>query len=82
MATLTLQWAKPIGLPDGPLSFQELFSLDEDFLAFVPKPVKAVLLLFPTAGALQQAREAEENDPELKFKGSDVWWIKQTVSRE
>lgn len=48
-------------------------------LAFVPKPVKAVLLLFPSRGALAEAREKEEKDGQGKFEG-DIWWIKQTAS--
>jgi hypothetical protein len=72
------KWSNPIGLPSGPLSFQDLFSLDPEFLQFIPKPVKAVLLLFPCRGELAEARKKEE-DGEGKFTG-DVWWIKQTVS--
>lgn len=75
----TEQWSRPLGLPEHPLSFQDLFSLDEDFLSFIPLPVKAVLLLFPAKGELQAAREKEEQEaPE--WTGKDVWWIKQTVS--
>jgi hypothetical protein len=73
------KWSNPIGLPSGPLSFQDLFSLDPEFLQFIPKPVKAVLLLFPCRGELAEARKKEEEDGEGKFTG-DVWWIKQTVS--
>jgi ubiquitin carboxyl-terminal hydrolase L3 len=75
---LTVKWSKPLGLPDGPLSFQDLFSLDPEFLQFIPKPVKAVLLLFPSRGELAAAREKEEKDGEGKFSGN-VWYIKQTV---
>lgn len=73
------EWARPIGLPTSPLSFQDLFSLDEEFLQFIPQPVKAVLLLFPARGELQEARKAEETAGEGKFEGKDVWWIKQTI---
>ena len=72
------KWSNPIGLPSGPLSFQDLFSLDPEFLQFIPKPVKAVLLLFPCRGELAEARKKEEDEGEGKFSG-DVWWIKQTV---
>jgi hypothetical protein len=77
-AKLTSQWSRPIGLPDSPLSFQDLFSLDPEFLEFIPKPVKAVLLLFPSRGELADARKKEEADGQGKFSG-DIWWIKQTV---
>lgn len=75
-----VKWSKPLGLPDGPLSFQDLFSLDPEFLQFIPKPVKAVLLLFPSRGELAAAREKEEKEGEGKFEGN-VWWIKQTVGQ-
>ncbi|KAL1405383.1 ubiquitinyl hydrolase 1 [Vanrija albida] len=72
-------WSRALGLPNSPLSFQDLFSLDDEFLAFVPQPVKAVLLLFPSRGELAAAREKEERDGEGKWDGKDVWWIKQTI---
>ncbi|RSH80913.1 ubiquitinyl hydrolase 1 [Apiotrichum porosum] len=72
-------WSRPLGLPDAPLSFQDLFSLDPEFLAFTPQPVRSVLLLFPSRGKLAEAREAEEKTGEGKFDGN-VWWIKQTIS--
>lgn len=76
------QWSRSIGLPSSPLSFQDLFSLDAESLSFVPKPVKAVLLLFPSRGELAAAREQEEKDGEGVWKGDSVWWIKQTVSSD
>ncbi|KAK1924210.1 peptidase C12, ubiquitin carboxyl-terminal hydrolase [Papiliotrema laurentii] len=75
------EWSQSLGLPEsGPLVFQDLFSLDPEFLQFIPQPVKAVLLLFPSRGALAQAREDEEKNGEGKFEGQSVWWIKQTIS--
>ncbi|KAK4684671.1 ubiquitin carboxyl-terminal hydrolase L3, partial [Tremellales sp. Uapishka_1] len=73
------EWARPLGLPSSPLSFQDLFSLDPDFLSFIPSPVKAVLLLFPSRGELAAAREKEESDGEGQWRGQSVWWIKQTI---
>ncbi|GFZ43898.1 hypothetical protein JCM24511_01618 [Saitozyma sp. JCM 24511] len=73
------EWSRPLGLPESPLSFQDLFSLDPEFLAFIPSPVKAVLLLFPSRGELHDAREKEEQDGEGKWDGEGVWWIKQTI---
>ncbi|OCF36844.1 ubiquitin carboxyl-terminal hydrolase L3 [Kwoniella heveanensis BCC8398] len=78
-------WSKPLGLPDS-LTFQDLFSLDPDFLTFIPKPHKAVLLLFPSEGKLGEAREMEDKEyngltgSEGKgWKGDGVWYIKQTI---
>jgi hypothetical protein len=77
------QWAKPLGLPSN-LGFQDLYSLDPDFLHYTPKPVYAVLLLFPSRGKLFEARAEEDKLEEFKWKGKNkedgIWWIKQTVS--
>lgn len=37
------------------------------------------MLLFPSRGALEKARNEEETSGTGKFDG-DVWWIKQTAS--
>lgn len=47
-------------------------------LSFVPQPVKAVLLLFPARGKLQEVRIKDDGQEENRFKG-DVWYIKQQV---
>lgn len=79
----SIQWAKPLGLPSN-LGFQDLYSLDPDFLQYTPKPVYAVLLLFPSRGKLFEARAEEDQMEEYKWKGKNkengIWWIKQTVS--
>ena len=51
-------------------------------LDLVPQPVKALILLFPIRGKLEELRQAEE--AEIKAKGQvpidpTVFWIKQTV---
>lgn len=56
-----------------------MWSLDEEMLSFVPQPVKAVLLLFPARGQLQQVRIKDDAEEGNRFKG-DVWYIKQQVS--
>ncbi|KAJ9109204.1 hypothetical protein QFC21_000533 [Naganishia friedmannii] len=76
-------WSAPLGLPKT-LKFNDLFSLDPEFLQFIPQPVFAVLLLFPCRGKLGEEREKEEAAGEGEWKGSDdenkkIWWIKQTV---
>ncbi|WWC61873.1 uncharacterized protein I303_104458 [Kwoniella dejecticola CBS 10117] len=71
-------WSEPLGLPKS-LTFQDLFSLDAEFLQFIPKPHKAVLLLFPSRGKLHDERAREEKDGEGVWKGEGVWWIKQTI---
>jgi len=51
-------------------------------LNMVPKPVKAVILLFPIRGKLKELRQQEE--AKIKEEGQvpidpTVFWIKQTV---
>lgn len=51
-------------------------------LQLVPKPVKAVILLFPIRGKLEELSKAEE--AAIKEKGQvpidpTIFWIKQTV---
>ncbi|WVR07037.1 hypothetical protein IAU60_004076 [Kwoniella sp. DSM 27419] len=73
-------WSQPIGLPES-LTFQDLFSLDPDFLQYVPAPHRAVLLLFPTEGKLGELRREEEKAYREKggWKGQGVWYIRQTI---
>ncbi|TXT11899.1 uncharacterized protein COLE_02309 [Cutaneotrichosporon oleaginosum] len=47
-------------------------------LSFVPQPVKAVLLLFPGRGKIQDLRIKEDAVEGNRFKG-DVWYIKQQI---
>lgn len=76
-------WAKKAGLATRQFEFCDVFGLDPDLLALVPKPVKAVLLVFPIADTIEGARKAEDArivqeggqppvDPSLIF-------IKQTI---
>jgi ubiquitin carboxyl-terminal hydrolase L3 len=56
--------------------------LGHQLLNLVPKPVKAVILLFPIRGKLDELRQEEEK--KLKEAGQvlidpTVFWIKQTV---
>ncbi|KAK1220032.1 ubiquitinyl hydrolase 1 [Marasmius sp. AFHP31] len=46
----------------------------------VPRPVKAVLLLFPISETLEARRRAEdEKEDESQERPKNVIWIKQTV---
>lgn len=79
------QWSEPLGLPQT-LAFNDLFSLDSEFLQFTQQPVFAVLLLFPSRGKLGEARKKEQEDGKGEWKDTadeekKIWWIKQTVSR-
>lgn len=65
------------------LAFHDVYSLDDpSLLAFVPRPVAALLLVFPVSKTYETTREAE--DSSLKdYAGSgaeeEVLWFRQTI---
>ncbi|TFK57603.1 ubiquitin carboxyl-terminal hydrolase isozyme L1 [Heliocybe sulcata] len=65
------------------LAFSDVLSLeDPELLAFVPRPVHALVLVFPTSTAYE-ARKAESEAARVEYTGSgaeqDVIWFKQTI---
>ncbi|KAH9475517.1 Ubiquitin carboxyl-terminal hydrolase 3 [Psilocybe cubensis] len=76
-------WAKKAGLVTSQAHFEDIYGLDDDMLAIVPRPVKAVVLLFPI-DADGEARRAEE-DSKIAREGqpkidNTIFWVKQTIS--
>ncbi|KAF2033963.1 cysteine proteinase [Setomelanomma holmii] len=74
--------AQALGL-DTNLSFYDIYSLtDPDLLAFIPRPVYALLVIIPLTPTWHEARQSEDKDKaEYAGKGSDepVIWFKQTI---
>ncbi|KAL8864047.1 MAG: hypothetical protein Q9174_007481 [Haloplaca sp. 1 TL-2023] len=73
---------RKLGL-DSSLAFHDVYSLDDpDLLAFVPRPVHALLLVFPVTSAYENARR-EEDEPLPEYTGSgldeEVVWFRQTI---
>ncbi|KAH9981969.1 peptidase C12 ubiquitin carboxyl-terminal hydrolase 1 [Russula compacta] len=77
------EWAHNAGLLESDAAFTDIYGLDDDLLNLVPRPVKAVVLLFPIRGKLEELRKEEEE--KIKEEGQvpvdpTVFWIKQTIS--
>ena len=65
------------------LAFHDVYSLDDpSLLAFVPRPVHALLLVFPVSKTYESAREAEDG-PLPEYSGSgpeeEILWFRQTI---
>ena len=65
------------------LAFHDVYSLDDpSLLAFVPRPVHALLLVFPVSKTYEAARIAEDRSlPDYSGSGADeeVLWFRQTI---
>ncbi|KAF8970947.1 cysteine proteinase [Flammula alnicola] len=75
-------WAHKAGLVASQARFEDIYGLDEELLSMVPKPVKAVVLLFPI-DAESEARRKEEDeritkDGQPKLDNT-IFWVKQTI---
>ncbi|KAF2827946.1 cysteine proteinase [Ophiobolus disseminans] len=74
--------ARSLGL-DNTLAFYDIYSLtDADLLAFIPRPVYALLVIIPLTPTWRESRQSEDKDKgEYQGKGEDdpVIWFKQTI---
>ncbi|KAK9240516.1 hypothetical protein V1525DRAFT_395229 [Lipomyces kononenkoae] len=73
--------AVSLGLSDD-LSFHDVYSLDDpDLLSFIPRPVFALMLVFPISDAYEQYRREQDDDkPASEAAPEDgVIWLKQTI---
>eukprot|EP00753_Platysulcus_tardus_P010840 PLAT3102.1.p2 GENE.PLAT3102.1~~PLAT3102.1.p2 ORF type:complete len:266 (+),score=146.76 PLAT3102.1:42-839(+) len=75
------RYIKKLGFPTDVYAYAELFSTEDWALGMVPKPVKAVMLLFPIKEASEayKAEEAARIKEEGQVVSDDLYFIKQTV---
>jgi len=76
-------WASKAGLLTARDEFGDIYGLDDELLAMVPQPVKAVILLFPLTEDSKKKRDARYTQ-KLKEVGEGhidptIIWIKQTI---
>ncbi|KAK3986876.1 ubiquitin carboxyl-terminal hydrolase isozyme L3 [Cladorrhinum sp. PSN332] len=81
--------AKKLGLSDD-LTFYDVYTLDEEDLAYIPRPVYALIVIIPLTPAWRKDRQAEDEslgDPTTYYdggaagKGPDepIIWFKQII---
>ncbi|OAY56763.1 ubiquitin carboxyl-terminal hydrolase 3 [Manihot esculenta] len=66
-----------LGLPESEAECYDVYGLDEELLEMVPKPVLAVLFLFPITQQSEEERMRQEGVN--KEPSSKVYFMKQTV---
>ncbi|KIM74816.1 hypothetical protein PILCRDRAFT_827874 [Piloderma croceum F 1598] len=75
------KWANKAGLVSSSAQFYDIYGLDPELLSMVPRPVKAVVLVFPYGEARDRRRAEDERIAKEGGPNVDetVFWAKQTV---
>ncbi|OCB86351.1 peptidase C12, ubiquitin carboxyl-terminal hydrolase 1 [Sanghuangporus baumii] len=76
-------WSRKVGLVLSQDAFTDVYGLDDELLAMVAQPAKAVVLLFPITEAYEAKRKEEDAATEAgKLPPVDptVIWVKQTAN--
>ncbi|GAB4814399.1 hypothetical protein N2152v2_001445 [Parachlorella kessleri] len=71
-------FGKRLGLDTSLYCFCDVYGFDQDLLAMVPKPVLAVLLLFPITDSTEAAQQ-ERIEKEGQTVSNSVYYMKQTI---
>jgi len=76
------KWAKAAGLDTSKDLFSDIYGLDDELLDMVPRPSKAVVLLFPITDTLEAKRKDEQT--RISQNGQhpidpSTFWMKQTI---
>lgn len=78
------RYLSSMGVTSTEYAFHDVFGFEKELLDMVPRPVLAVLLLFPISKAteelrLQQREQAEKDSSGNPVVRSHCWFMKQTV---
>jgi len=74
------QYIWGLGVPEEEAEFNDVYGLDEELLEMVPKPVLAVLFLFPyNSPSDDESKEETVTETEKKEASKNVYFLKQTV---
>ncbi|KAI3619713.1 carboxyl-terminal proteinase [Moniliophthora roreri] len=73
------EWANKAGLVSSDFQFTDIYGFDEELLAMVPRPVQAILLLFPISDALEEKRREDDDKIKDQKLPENTLWIKQTI---
>ncbi|KAJ8526731.1 hypothetical protein K7X08_029208 [Anisodus acutangulus] len=68
-----------LGVPPDEAECYDVYGLDEKLLEMMPKPVLAVLFLFPLTPQIEAGRAHEDSQTKVQDPTSTVFFMKQTV---
>ncbi|XP_004245809.1 ubiquitin carboxyl-terminal hydrolase 3-like [Solanum lycopersicum] len=70
-------WSR--GVPPDEVECYDVYGLDEELLGMVPKPVLAVLFLYPLTSQSEAERVQQDSEIKVKDPTSTIYFMKQTV---
>ncbi|CAN4099750.1 unnamed protein product [Withania somnifera] len=68
-----------LGVPPNEAECCDVYGLDDELLEMVPKPVLAVLFLYPLTSQSEEERIKQDSETKVQDPHSTVYFMKQTV---